>query len=156
MDLWFRTWNTVQYFSLLESKLFLIIEVKWLFFGFCFSLLTDIFPWVMTGESQMHIFPNEMWSRSARGVRWERLVPGWQQCHGTIIRMIHIYLAWELELKGVCLKGRNVRLLARPGECRPGVCLISVMLSVLTQWGCTLWALKLSGFYGASTFKVMC
>lgn len=111
MDLWFRTWNAIQYFSLLESEIsFLIIEGKWFSLFYCW-----VFSWILFFCCWL-IFFRELWQVKAKylycqvqcgqdqpGGRWGRLFLGGQGCHGTIIRMSHIYLVWRDRMWGCLL-----------------------------------------------------
>lgn len=75
-------------------------------------------------------------------------------CHGTISRMIHIYLVRELELKEVWRDGiwGSLSILGTIDF----VCAwVLWCFFVMIRWGYTLWLLKLSGFSGTSTVKVM-
>lgn len=79
---------------------------------------------------------------------------GTQQCHGTIIRVIHIYSVRKLELKGIWRDRMHGCLLIL------GLWTWSVFDICDALWHdsmtCTLWVLKLSDFYGVYTFKVTC
>lgn len=164
MLLWFSTGNTVQYFSLLESKIsFLIIDVKWLFSpfswcvsGFCFPLLTDIFPWVMTGGSQTHIAKWSVVSIS-QGWGWERLVlwdadyvmgllSEWFTCIYVEAGAEGNQKGWDVRLLVHCLAswGLWAWLFCCPG-CFGG----------MTQCGCTRWTLEL-GLFFCIYFKAIC
>lgn len=84
----------------------------------------------MTGESQTHASPSEVWSGSARGRRKERLVSSDDNNVMGLLGMIHIHLMWELELEleleGIWRDG--MRLLVCLGACGVDLCLISAML----------------------------
>ena len=74
------------------------------------------------------------------------------RCHGTISRMIHIYLVWELELKGVW--GMEYEAVCPSWGLETVCAWVLWWLLAMTPWGYTLWVLKLSAFYGTCTFKV--
>lgn len=158
MDLWFRTWNTIQYFSLLESETsFLIIEGKW------FSLFSCwVFSWILFFCCWL-IFFRELWQVKAKclycqvqcgqdqpGVRRGRLFLGGQGCHGTIIRMSHIHLVWERDLRNSGGTGCEVACLCW-GPWTWSLCDVCNAL-----WHdsmvCTLWVRKALGSYA---FKVI-
>lgn len=79
----------------------------------------------------MLILPSAVWSGSA-GREMGKAVLGRKGCHGTIIRMSHIHLVWERDLRNSGGTGCEVASLC---WCYgPGQCVMSVMLFGMTQW----------------------
>lgn len=101
----------------------------------------------------MRILPSEGWSGSAgEGGRKALFLGMTTMSWDYYLNDSHIF-CMRAGVEGNP-KGWDTRLLLLPGDCGLGLCLISVGFFWHDSMRCTLWVLKLSGFYAASAFKV--